>query len=292
MSKTDPYAFASLLAEQIIKGLGIVSLSIDPIAIARARDIEVMAKPASSPGVSGMLVRHGNEFAIAYATHLQNEGFEHYSVAHELGHYFLPGHMDAVIPGGSGVHESRSGFTSTDRYEMEADRFAAGFLMPRHLFFPALERAGQGLAAIEGLAILCKTSLHATAIRYTQCAREPVAIAVSAGSKIEHCFMSAALEDLPGIDWLRKRSSVPRGTPTHAFNQDATNIQQGVRVQETSNLQQWFGGHRSIEISEDVVGLGRYGKTLTVLYAIDLPEPEEEEEERSLIESWTPRFRR
>ena len=27
----------------------------------------------------------------------------------------------------------------------------------------------------------------------------------------------------------------------------------------------WFGGKRKIEISEDVVGLGRYGKTLTIV---------------------------
>ncbi len=65
-----------------------------------------------------------------------------------------------------------------------------------------------------------------------------------------------------------------------------------MRVAETSNLQRWFGGKRSIEISEDVVGLGRYGKTLTVLYDIDIPEAEDEEDEESLIESWTPRFKR
>ena len=71
-----------------------------------------------------------------------------------------------------------------------------------------------------------------------------------------------------------------------------TNVLQGVRVEETSNLQDWFGGKRKIEISEDVVGLGRYGKTLTVLYDINLPDADEEEDEESLIESWTPRFKR
>ena len=70
------------------------------------------------------------------------------------------------------------------------------------------------------------------------------------------------------------------------------NIQHGVRVEETSNLQNWFGGKRSIEISEDVVGLGKYNKTLTVLYDIDIPEADEEEDEQSPIESWTPRFKR
>lgn len=44
--------------------------------------------------------------------------------------------------------------------------------------------------------------------------------------------------------------------------------------------------------SVNVVGLGRYGKTLTVLYDIDVPDADEEEDEESLIESWTPRFKR
>jgi hypothetical protein len=65
-----------------------------------------------------------------------------------------------------------------------------------------------------------------------------------------------------------------------------------VRIEESARLQQWFGGDRQLEISEDVIGLGRYGKTLTVLHDIDLPEPEDEDDEATLIESWTPRFKR
>lgn len=287
----DPYAFASLAAEQIVKGLGITSLPIDPFGIARDRGIEVVAKPAQATGVSGMLIRVGNEFAIAYATHIDNEPFQRFSVSHELGHYYLPGHVDAVI-GENGIHESRAGFASNDRYEIEADRFAAAFLMPRHLFFPALQNAGEGLAAIEKLAGVCKTSLHATAIRYTQCTRDPMAIVISTGSRIDHCFMSDALRAGDGIDWIRKREAVPRNTPTFAFNQDGENVRRAVRIEDFSNLQAWFGGRRNIEVCEDVIGLGRYGKTLTVLYNIELPDADEEEEEAALIDSWTPRFQR
>lgn len=139
----DPYAFASQAAEQIVKGMGITALPIDPRAIAEKREIVVQAKSVDDKGCSGMLVRLGNDFAIAYATHLQNEGFENFSVAHELGHYFMPGHVEAVIQGETGMHLSRAGFNSGNRYEAEADRFAAGLLMPRHLFFPAIDRAGK-----------------------------------------------------------------------------------------------------------------------------------------------------
>ena len=174
---------------------------------------------------------------------------------------------------------------------MEADGFAAGLLMPRHLFFPALQRSGDGLTAEESLASLCKTSLHSTAIRYSQCTRDPVAIVVSAGNSIDHCFMSEALKAFDGIDWVRKREVLPPSSPTFAFNQDATNVQCARRIEESSNLQDWFGGSHRLTIREDVIGLGAYGKTLTVLYDITTPDPEDDDE-ASLIESWTPRFRR
>ena len=95
-----------------------------------------------------------------------------------------------------------------------------------------------------------------------------------------------------GFACILEIEAVPRGTATHAFNQDASNVQKAVRVEESSNLQQWFGGKRSLAIGEDVLGLGRYGKTLTVLHSINLPDGEEEEDEAALIESWTPRFKR
>ena len=290
MSGSDPFFLASLAAEQIVIGLNIVALPVDPRKIATDRDIVVVAKPIEENGVSGMLIRSGNDFAIAYATHHQNEGFENFSIGHELGHFYLPGHVNAIIEGDEGVHVSRAGFNSGNRYEAEADRFSAGLLMPRHLFFPAMQHAGKGLAAIEGLARLCKTSLHATAIRYVQCSREPVAIIVSKAGVIDHCVMSEALKQINGIDWVRKHQFVPRDTPTFSFNMVFSNIELSVRIEEKTNLQTWFGGTRNIEVSEDVIGLGRYGKTLTVLYDIDIPEPEDEEEESNLIDSWTPRF--
>jgi hypothetical protein len=115
---------------------------------------------------------------------------------------------------------------------------------------------------------------------------------VSAGNRIDHCFMSEALKGVDGIDWLRKRDLVPRSSATYAFNQDASNVRAAQRVEEASNLQDWFGGKHRIAIDEDVIGLGSYGRTLTVLYNINVPEPEEEDDEAALIESWTPRFRR
>jgi hypothetical protein len=289
--KTDPYAFAAHHAEEVIRERGIAALPVDPIAIAGDLGIEVQAKPAGTTGVSGMFLRAGESYGIVYATHIYNAGFQRFSVAHELGHYFLPGHIDAVLANGD-VHQSRAGFASGDRYEREADYFAAALLMPRGLLVSAMRTAGAGLAAIEHLATLCATSLTATAIRLAQCTPDPLAIIVSVGSTIEYCFMSDSLKELDGIDWIRKHQVVPRRTPTFAFNQDGAKIRGGERADGSSDLQEWFGGPRSIEVVEDVVGLGSYGKSLTVLYDFILPDEDEEAAEESLHESWTPTFHR
>ena len=164
--------------------------------------------------------------------------------------------------------------------------------MPRQMFSAALRRAGDGMVAIERLAGICKTSLTATAIRYTQCVSDPVAIVVSTGRSIDYCFMSDALRDHDGIDWIRKRQAVPRNTPTFTFNRDPNNVRRAHRIEHESDLQTWFGGSGSIELREDVIGLGGYGKTLTVLHGIELPDDQEEDDDESLTESWTPRFRR
>jgi hypothetical protein len=291
MTSTDPYAFATVAAEKLIRGMEGATLPIDPFAIARSKDIEVQPKASQNAGVSGMLIRVGNHFAIGYATHIDNIPFQRFCIAHELGHYFLPGHPEAVLDP-HGMHESRAGFRSTNRYEIEADRFAAGLLMPRHLFVPALAKAGQGLAAVESLADLCQTSCHATAIRYAQCSPDPVAIVVSTGDQIDHCFMSDELKILDGIDWPRKREALPRSTATFEFNKDGDNVKAGARADGTSNLQDWFGGPYDIEVIENVIGLGSYAKTLTVLYGIELPDEEERACEDSIQQSWKPRFRR
>ena len=291
MIRDAPYWAASLAAENVVRKHDITTLPVDPVALARSLGIEVRAKLTHIQGVSGMLLRSGNRFGIAYATHIDNIGFQKFSVAHELGHYFLPGHIDAVFADGD-IHESHAGFTSGARYEMEADHFAASLLMPRLLFTEAMRTSGEGLTAMEKLANLCRTSLTATGIRYVQCSRDALAIVLSTDRQINYCFMSDTLKEVKGLNWIRKGEGLSSNTATFVFNQDPERVRQADHTEDTSDLQDWFGGDRSIPITEEVVGLGSYGKTLTVLIALDLEgRLEEIGEEENLIESWSPKFR-
>lgn len=284
-------------AERLIQDAGIKALPIDPVALANARKIDVIAKPAEEKGVSGMLIRipgsPRDQFVIAYATHIDNEGFQRFSVAHELGHYCLDGHCDQLLSGDSVIHRSRAGFTSGDPFEVEADHFAAGLLMPRSLFVPAIEEAGSGFAAIEDLHDKCRTSLTATAIRYAQLCDEPAAVVMSSGERIDYWFASQKFKEIRGIQWLAKGEPVPRGTATAEFNKDPGNIARCERREAMTTIADWFGSGPDRELAEDVVGLGSYGRTLTVLFAGDAtewPDTEEEEEEGDDPSLWNPTF--
>ncbi len=280
---------AALEAERLIKELEIDSLPIDPIAIAKSLGILVQPKTTTG-GVSGMLIRVGNEFGIAYATHIDSEGFKRFCVAHEIGHYRIPGHIDAVLAHGD-IHESHAGgFATGDPYEREADMFAASLLMPDSLFTREMRSLGDGLQAVEALSRIFVTSLPAAANRYVQKTGVPVAMVVSTGPHIDYCFMSKALQDFDGLEWPRKGQPLPAGTETDQFNADPGNIRAAKRAKAESELRDWFGGKRSISGTEEIIGLGRYGKTLTILSTEVFADDEDEDED--LEERWEVRFRR
>lgn len=251
-------------AESLTQGL--TELPICPFAIALANDITVEPKDSDESGVSGFLTRVGNNFGIGYSTHIRNEGFIHFTIAHELGHYFLPGHPDKLFSGGNQIHKSHSGFVSDDICEKQADYFAKSLLMPESLFLTALRMVGEGFAAIDSLATKCKTSITATAIRFAQIAEDPVAVIMSSGNKVEWCFVSDALANCKSLRWLKKGSLIPQDSATAQLNRNQANVLRGKKAEAWTRLDYWFDEGLQIEMKEDVVGLGHYGKTLTVLF--------------------------
>lgn len=291
----DRFEDATRCAERFLLDHHISTLPVDPIALAKDLGIEVHAKPAKSAGASGMLLRVGEAYAIAYATHIESLGFRRFSISHELGHYLLPGHVEAVLDT-TGIHESFAGYRSDNVYEKEADSFAAGLLMPRQLFSVAIKSTEPGLEAIEDLSSLCITSLPATAIRYMQFADYPVAVVVSTGPSIDFCSMSDSFKILPGLEWLKKGQPIPKSSHTHAFNQNKKGVLDADRTEGVSAIHTWFGAGPEWSLIEEVLGLGTYGKTLTVLRPIipemDQDDEEEQEFERDLAESWALRFRK
>lgn len=252
---------AEACAEQTLSEHGVIGIPVDPFAIAEANGILVRADPQA--GVSGCLLKCGDSFGIFYSTAVPNDRRVRFTVAHELGHFFLPGHPAILFSHGDGLHVSASGFTSTQWYERQADYFAASLLMPRTPFAAELRLVDlKGIELVEHLAARCETSLTATAIRYARLSEDPVAVIVSSRGRIEYCFLSDSIRDLPGVTRPRRGSPIPRKTVTGTLDGDA-------RGESVTTLDVWFDGCEEIEVNEDALALGNYGKVLTVLFSQD-----------------------
>jgi len=286
MKGRDQFHAAQLKAEKLLQDLGINSLPVDPFDIAKRLGIMLQPMPSTTNGASGMLIHLNGEFGIGYPTHIDNDGFVHFSVAHEIGHYYLPGHFEAVLDE-NGQHKSAAGSFNGDQFEREADHFAAALLMPARLFSRALRQTKNDLSGIEALRDLCKTSIEATAIRFTEFSKEPIAVIRSEGNIIDYAFMSPPLKDFPDLTWIKKGTPLPTGCATALFNADLNRVNNAEKDEGTSNLDLWFDGCPQ-EIDEEIIGLGDYGKTLTVLSGMIHPDESDDEDKEASV--WDPRF--
>ena len=270
---------------------GFSAFPIDPFAIAAHHDINVVAKPPDIEGVSGAILFVGEDVTIIHATNIRSDGFIRFTVAHELGHYLLEGHAEEICKAG-GHHHSRAGFTQGDqRIEIEADHFASGLLMPTRLVREFLNGSTIGLESILELANRAECSVTASAIRAAECAEHPLCIIVSADRSICYAFMSDAFKKLRPGGFLRKGTTLPDSL-TRQFNDEPERVEVGDRDCGQTDMVEWFGG-RSLPLDEEVIGLGSYGRTLTVLSNEELAQSDDEEtedEEESLIRSWEPKF--
>jgi uncharacterized protein DUF955 len=242
------------------------------VAIARDADIEVHAVSQGDLDFSGCLMRSGATWGILYRDDIPVSGFRRFTVAHELGHFEIAAHH-GVIFSGAALHVSESGFTSHLWYEQEADHFAAELLMPSDLFRNEIRGAGIGLPAIKQLAETFDTSITSTAIRYAQLTPDPVVIVVSAEERIRYCFASQCMKSIRA-DWIERATQVPAVSETGRHFRNGAPF--GAERNGRSDLSAWFpNATRDFEFEEDLIDLGRYGRTLTVLHATEIPDEEE-----------------
>ena len=251
-------------AENILKEFDLCALPVDLSSLLSMKNIMLFPKDSFADGVSGMLIRVDSDYSIAYSTCYRNPGFERFSIAHEIGHYFLEGHPYYDI---NGLHKSNAGFISQDQYEKEADIFASGLLMPEDLFKDHMGDFPEGLEGIIGMAELCQTSLTATAIRYTGLTSKKVIAVLSTDGIINFCAVSEKVFLMKNKEIPKKGCPVPKNTATANLFKDKTRIINRERDSMDADLSDWLELERSKNATEEVIGLGRYGKVLTVISA-------------------------
>jgi Zn-dependent peptidase ImmA (M78 family) len=291
ISRVRAAEIRSLARETVIAYNGMI-LPVRPKDIAEKVGILVESFVPPSSDISGFLMRLNNSFGIGYSTAIASTGFQSFTIAHELGHYFIPEHPVAVLIGGR--HFSRSGYISRDPLEQEADMFATELLMPWKLIDPLVNGGQHGFDVVKLLADRCGSSLLASGIRYTEVTKECLAVIVSHKGVVEFMTASESFRT-GGIGWLHRGDHVPTRVPTNRLAKDESWIAASEVVEEGAYLDDWFESAPHIEVEEDIIGLGSYGRVLSVLFLDWTPEDEveKESEEDDYIDRWKAgRFRK
>jgi hypothetical protein len=182
-----------------------------------------------------------------------------FSLAHELGHYYIPSHRNMLLRGI--CHNSLESFRHDNAIEREADSFASALLVPSVFLRHRMGRRGfLSLQQILDIARECEASPQATAFRYTRFTKEPHLAIVSENGNILYAFVSQEAKAI-GFGGLGNKR-VPDGSATsEAAGRSGWQIQQS-KVQSES----WFSERRArANLWEEAVRLGSSTRVLTVL---------------------------
>jgi len=115
-----------------------------------------------------------------------------FSIAHELGHYFIEAHHQNLRRGGK-PHPSSSEFRTDVQMEREADAFAASLLLPTTLVRPLVNEGELTMDRLDIIARDYQTSLMSTTVRGVQLSDYPCAVAGIRDGQIAWMFPSEKL---------------------------------------------------------------------------------------------------
>jgi len=193
---------ASVMAEDILQVSGYNAAPIEPLSLIKRQGPALRCAGSDfgsrfdgqleyHPSKKRFLLFYNNKYDVDCepGTHHPRTRF---SIAHELGHYFLDHHRQLLLQGKK-PHKSTSEFRSDVQIEREADAFAAALLMPSQLLRPAINDAQLSIPRIMEVAGKFNTSLVSTAIRSVQHTHFPCGIFGIRNDGVAWSFVSLPL---------------------------------------------------------------------------------------------------
>jgi len=150
---------------------------------ALADTIGLSIREVTVQGFEGALVRVPNRLRgiIAVRRDFREPGRKRFTIAHEIGHFVLPGHGTAQpICTSSDVEWIQE----ASKQELAANRFAAELLMPAIQIESFLKREGLFISTVRRICDRYVTSLTAAALKCIEMSLEPCALVISSGGRI------------------------------------------------------------------------------------------------------------
>jgi hypothetical protein len=223
----------------------------------------------------GMLEHSGKRFHIycnVRDTDYPGSTRARFTVGHELGHYFIDEHRNALASGRTPAHGSFIDNSGSSIIETEANTFSSQFLMPRRNFQEAMLRERPGLQGLLNISSTFSTSAQATAIRYVEECQTPCTAVMFRPGKRPWPAISPELKKL-GYQYVKapEISELPDGfAAKQAFVASAPTGLSAI-FEAPSTATYWFDrvaptSPRNCVIVEQAVRLSQHGVLALLLF--------------------------
>lgn len=281
MARVANEIMARRVANETLTTLGIASYPVDPVAIAEQLGFSVEDTPGFPAHCFGALSFVDGTFRILVSTACPTAGHRRFTVSHEVGHAAIDGHLDAMgwmEQEGARTALSEGHYRSRkDPVEVEADHFASELLMPECWARSVVDALPVGLDAIRTLADRFEASLSCAAVRYAQLSAAPVVVVLARGHTIEWVSASREVQQAEFFRYNATRTAtLPSGSATRRLADVPEAVHAGEQDSSVDFLQDWFPrAPRGLRVEVDALGLGVYGRVLSLLVCNDLPEEDE-----------------
>ena len=261
----DIDVFAEWLAEDRFPS----SKRIEPVEIAKSIGIGVISGRYEDK-FDGVLEHDNGRFFI-YCNVDRVESLTspraRFTLAHELGHYYIPDHHNALESGCTPKHPSRCDHESKNPAEIEADLFASCLLMPERRFRSRAKKLQPGLQGIRELAGEFGTSLTSTAIRYANLDILQCVVIKWGKNRYGWKWLSPSVHAQGWWKTIEAPAELVPGSATEKIISGSVSNNEIVCAGSTANF--WFpfiksGSKQSCVLQEEAISLGRFG-ALTLL---------------------------
>ena len=269
------------IARDVIHEFGFDKLPIDPREIADKLDIAIQEFPPSMDEISGCLMKLEDSFAIGVSTAIKSLGFQNFTIAHELGHYYIDGHAEELLS--ENVHYSKSYDSKGNRFEREADLFASELLMPWRLVQNMLI-GENSMKTVKQIAHECNTSLVASAIKLINHSKHQMAMLMLNDNIVDYMITSDEFRFIPNIDFIGKGEQVPEHWNFIRMNSD--DVKSSKEATNDCLLSDIFVTSPKTSATIEMIGLGSYGRLLCLVSCDWSDDEKQEEDNTAYIDRW------
>jgi Zn-dependent peptidase ImmA (M78 family) len=192
---------------------------------------------------------------IVINSKIREESRKRFTIAHECGHFLLPGQQDLSTPCSKEKIENWN--EQLYRPELDANRFAAEILMPRDSVSPYL-RQEPTMDSVQSIAALCGTSLTASGFRLIELTSFRAAIVWSQNNNVIWYKSSSEF-----VRWIRKGE-----LSEETFASDCFKRREIPKNLESVPASAWLfekGVKEGVRIWEHSVSLPNYAAVLSLL---------------------------